>query len=79
MSAALAEPDDRQLVAALRQGDEAAFGRLVDRYHPSLIRIATLFVRDYAIAEVHLADAIEGLVGRSRKTLSSDRSPKNPY
>ena len=51
VSAALAEPDDRQLVAALRQGDEAAFGRLVDRYHPSLIRIATLFVRDYAIAE----------------------------
>ena len=34
---------------------------------------------DYAIAEAHLADAIERLVERSRKTLSSDRSAKNPY
>jgi len=34
---------------------------------------------DYAIAEAHLADAIERLVERSRKTLSSDRTPKNPY
>ena len=34
---------------------------------------------DYAIAEVHLADAIETLVSRSRATLSPDRSPKNPY
>jgi hypothetical protein len=34
---------------------------------------------DYAIAEAHLADAIERLVERSRKTLSPDRSPKNPY
>jgi catechol 2,3-dioxygenase-like lactoylglutathione lyase family enzyme len=33
---------------------------------------------DYAITEVHLADAIEGLVGR-RGSLSEDRSPKNPY
>ena len=34
---------------------------------------------DYAIAEVHLADAIQNLVERSRSTLSDDRSPKNPY
>ena len=34
---------------------------------------------DYAIAEVHLADAIQNLVERSRPTLSDDRSPKNPY
>jgi hypothetical protein len=34
---------------------------------------------DYAIAEIHLADAIEVLVTRSRATLSPDRSPKNPY
>ena len=33
---------------------------------------------DYNIAEVHLADAIEELVKRSRPTLSDDRSPKNP-
>jgi catechol 2,3-dioxygenase-like lactoylglutathione lyase family enzyme len=34
---------------------------------------------DYNIAEAHLADAIEELVRRSRKSLSDDRAPKNPY
>ena len=34
---------------------------------------------DHNIAEVHLADAIETLVGRSRASLSEDRSPKDPY
>jgi catechol 2,3-dioxygenase-like lactoylglutathione lyase family enzyme len=34
---------------------------------------------DYAIGEVHLADAIGTLVARDRETLSDDRSPKNPY
>jgi catechol 2,3-dioxygenase-like lactoylglutathione lyase family enzyme len=34
---------------------------------------------DYNIAPVHLADAIERLVARSRQSLSDDRSPKDPY
>jgi catechol 2,3-dioxygenase-like lactoylglutathione lyase family enzyme len=34
---------------------------------------------DYNIAEGHLADAIEVLVGRSRTSLSDDRSPQDPY
>jgi catechol 2,3-dioxygenase-like lactoylglutathione lyase family enzyme len=34
---------------------------------------------DPNIAEIHLADAIEELVKRSRLTLSDDRSPKDPY
>jgi catechol 2,3-dioxygenase-like lactoylglutathione lyase family enzyme len=34
---------------------------------------------DYNIAQVHLADAIETLVERSRPTLSDDRSPRDPY
>jgi catechol 2,3-dioxygenase-like lactoylglutathione lyase family enzyme len=34
---------------------------------------------DYNITQVHLADAIEALVERSRGSLSSDRSPKDPY
>ena len=34
---------------------------------------------DYAIGEVHLADAIELLVARRYGSLSADRSPKNPY
>ena len=34
---------------------------------------------DAHIAEVHLADAIEELVERSHPTLSTDRTPKDPY
>jgi catechol 2,3-dioxygenase-like lactoylglutathione lyase family enzyme len=34
---------------------------------------------DYAIAEAHLADAIEALTERNRSSLSEDRAPKNPY
>jgi glyoxalase family protein len=34
---------------------------------------------DYNIDPVHLADAIETLVTRSRASLSDDRSPKDPY
>jgi catechol 2,3-dioxygenase-like lactoylglutathione lyase family enzyme len=34
---------------------------------------------DYAIAEIHIADAIERLVNRGRSSLSEDRSPKDPY
>jgi catechol 2,3-dioxygenase-like lactoylglutathione lyase family enzyme len=34
---------------------------------------------DYAIRPDHLADAIELLVTRSQRTLSADRTPKDPY
>jgi catechol 2,3-dioxygenase-like lactoylglutathione lyase family enzyme len=34
---------------------------------------------DYNIDQIHLADAIETLVKRSRESLSDDRSAKNPY
>jgi glyoxalase family protein len=34
---------------------------------------------DYNISTVHLADAIERLVTRSRDSLSTDRTPKDPY
>ena len=34
---------------------------------------------DREIHEVHLADAIERIVARSARSLSQDRSPKNPY
>jgi catechol 2,3-dioxygenase-like lactoylglutathione lyase family enzyme len=34
---------------------------------------------DYNIAQIHVADAIETLVNRSRESLSEDRSPKDPY
>jgi catechol 2,3-dioxygenase-like lactoylglutathione lyase family enzyme len=34
---------------------------------------------DYNIAPIHVADAIELLVERSRGSLSDDRSPRDPY
>src|SRR5690348_632598 len=34
---------------------------------------------DHNIAEIHLADAIEALVLRSRSSLSEDRSARDPY
>jgi catechol 2,3-dioxygenase-like lactoylglutathione lyase family enzyme len=34
---------------------------------------------DYNIAEIHLADAIELMIRRSRPSLSEDRSPKDAY
>ncbi len=34
---------------------------------------------DYNIDQIHLADAIEALVRRSRVSLSQERSPKDPY
>jgi catechol 2,3-dioxygenase-like lactoylglutathione lyase family enzyme len=34
---------------------------------------------DYNIDQVHLADAVETLVTRSRASLSDDRLPKDPY
>jgi catechol 2,3-dioxygenase-like lactoylglutathione lyase family enzyme len=34
---------------------------------------------DHNITEVHVADAIETLVQRSRTSLSDDRTPKDPY
>jgi catechol 2,3-dioxygenase-like lactoylglutathione lyase family enzyme len=40
------------------------------------IRVAR---EQYNIAPVHLADAIEALTARGRRSLSEDRSPKNPY
>jgi RNA polymerase sigma-70 factor, ECF subfamily len=43
--------DDRELVEALRRGDETAFAALVERYHASLVRIARTWVGDSASAE----------------------------
>ncbi|MCA9961987.1 MAG: VOC family protein, partial [Anaerolineales bacterium] len=34
---------------------------------------------DYNIADEHLADALELLIQRTARSLSADRSPRNPY
>ncbi len=43
--------DDRPLIEALRNGDEAAFASLVDRYHASMLRLAMLYVPSRPVAE----------------------------
>src|SRR5436190_10922688 len=47
----LAEQNEQDLVAALRAGDETAFVARVDRYHPSLVRLARMYVRTPSVAE----------------------------
>ena len=42
---------ERELVAALRRGEEAAFTRLVDEYGPTLLRVARMYVPTQAVAE----------------------------
>lgn len=68
----LAAGSDDMLVAAIRRGDEQAFEHLIDRYHRSLVRIATLFVRDNEIAEevaqetwIGVLRGLENFAGRS--------------
>src|SRR5579862_8796655 len=54
----------------------AGFTHVDVLFEAHLIRVAR---GDRAIGEVHLADAIETLVKRGRRSLSEDRSAKNPY
>jgi RNA polymerase sigma-70 factor (ECF subfamily) len=43
--------EEVSLVDALRAGDEAAFMALVDRYGPSMLRLAMVYVRNRSVAE----------------------------
>lgn len=45
------DPDEPALVAALREGEAAAFLQLVDRHHAALVRVAASIVGDQAVAE----------------------------
>ncbi len=56
------EGDEHALVERLRQGDEVAFGALVDRYHGSFVRTAQGYVRDRSIAEEVAQEAWLGIV-----------------
>lgn len=59
--------DERLLVQALRNGDEAAFAALVERWHGSLLRLAMTFVPGRAVAEEVVQETwvavLEGLAG----------------
>jgi RNA polymerase sigma-70 factor, ECF subfamily len=43
---------DADLLEGLRRGDEDAFVRLVERYHPALVRLARLYVSSSAAEDV---------------------------
>jgi RNA polymerase sigma-70 factor, ECF subfamily len=64
--------EDRELVAALRRGDEAAFMLLVDRYGPMLLRVARMYVPTESVAEdvvqetwIGVLNGIDRFEGRS--------------
>ncbi len=63
-------------LASYRFEPPAGFTHAEVLFEAHKIRVAR---GDYNIAEIHLADAIEMLVERSRQSLSEDRLPKNPY
>jgi RNA polymerase sigma-70 factor (ECF subfamily) len=67
-----ADPEQMSLMKALRARDEAAFARLVEEHHASLVRFARIFVRDSAIAEevaqetwLAVLDGLDRFEGRS--------------
>jgi RNA polymerase sigma-70 factor, ECF subfamily len=43
--------EDHELVQRLRGGDESAFAELIDRYGPTMVRVAQMYVRDRGTAE----------------------------
>jgi RNA polymerase sigma-70 factor, ECF subfamily len=50
-AAAAAAAEDRRLVQGLREGDETVYAELVRRWHPAMLRVARMYVRDGAVAE----------------------------
>ena len=63
---------DMKFVQALRNGDEAAFSRLIDQHHFRLLRLARAFVPSEAVAEevvqetwVGVLEGIDRFEGRS--------------
>lgn len=68
----ISAPDEAALVDALRRGDEAAFAALVERYAPSMLRVAAGYVPNYEIAEevvqetwIALLKGLDSFQGRS--------------
>ena len=54
--------DEQELVSRLQSGDETAFVTLVDRYHAPLLRLASTFVPNRAVAEEVVQDTWLGVV-----------------
>ena len=47
----VASADDLHLIEQLRSGNEAAFVSLIDRYAPTMLRLAMVYVTAWAVAE----------------------------
>ena len=62
-------PQDSELIAQYRSGNEAAFDLLVDRYQSKLYTTIFLIVKDQSIAE----DLLQEVFIKVVKTLNSDR------
>ena len=63
---------ESELLRRLRSGDEAAFGSLVERHHPAMVRLARAYVPSREVAEevaqeawLGLLRGIDGFEGRS--------------
>jgi RNA polymerase sigma-70 factor, ECF subfamily len=55
-------PSDQDLLARVREGDEAAFETLVERYHRPMLAVARAYVRGAAVAEEVVQDAWLGVL-----------------
>ncbi len=51
LSGVAASADDLYLIEQLRSGNEAAFVALIDRYATTMLRLAMVYVRAWAVAE----------------------------
>jgi RNA polymerase sigma-70 factor (ECF subfamily) len=60
--AAMTEAAERELLARLRAGDEAAFMALVEEYGPLMLRIALMHVSSRAVAEEVVQEAWLGVL-----------------
>jgi RNA polymerase sigma-70 factor (ECF subfamily) len=58
----VAGEDEDELIERLRAGDEQAFVELVDRYHASMLRVASGFVPNRAVAEEVVQDTWLGVL-----------------
>ncbi len=54
--------DEQTLVSALRAGDEAAFGFLIDTYYSVLLRLALAYVPSRAVAEEVVQETWQGVL-----------------
>ena len=51
LAGVVASTDDLFLIEQLRSGNEAAFVSLVDRYAPTMLRLAMIYVRVWAASK----------------------------